>query len=79
MVSPCQLLVDVDIGIIRRNIFIGNMDVLPGQPQDFTHTQRADNAVVDIHVGTVVKNIQAAMHIQFQCRRDPLCSGSGCR
>ena len=33
----------------------------------------ADNAVVDIHVGTVVKNIQAAMHIQFQCRRDPLC------
>lgn len=34
----------------------------------------ADNAVVDIHVGTVVKNIQTAMHIQFQRRRDPLCS-----
>ena len=33
---------------------------------------KADNAVVDIHVGTVVKNIQTAMHIQFQCRRDPL-------
>ena len=32
----------------------------------------ADNAVVDIHVGTVVKNIQAAMHIQFQRCRDPL-------
>ena len=33
---------------------------------------KADNTVVDIHIGTVVKNIQAAMHIQFQCRRDPL-------
>ena len=33
----------------------------------------ADNAVVDIHIGSVVKNIQAAMHIQFQCRRNPLC------
>ena len=33
----------------------------------------ADNAVVDIHVGTVIKNIQAAMYIQFQCSRDPLC------
>ena len=33
----------------------------------------ADNTVVDIHIGTVVKNIQTAMHIQFQCSRDPLC------
>ena len=32
----------------------------------------ADNTVVDIHIGAVIKNIQAAMHIQFQCRRDPL-------
>lgn len=33
---------------------------------------KADNAVVDIHIGTVVKNIQTAMHIQFQRCRNPL-------
>ena len=33
---------------------------------------KADKAVVDIHISSVIKNIQTAMHIQFQCRRDPL-------
>ena len=61
---------------------LGN--TVPHLVLDHQHTQafellsqlldiEADNAVVDIHIGTVVKNIQAAMHIQFQCRRDPLC------
>ena len=52
---PCQLLVDVDIGVIRRNIFIGNMDVLPGQPQDFTHTQRAGEGKVHCYIELAVR------------------------
>ena len=69
-VSPCALIP-----------VYGN--TVPHLILDHQHTQafellsqlldiKADNTVVDIHIGTVVKNIQAAMHIQFQRRRDPL-------
>ena len=60
---------------------LGN--TVPSLVLDHQHTQafellsqlldiEADNAVVDIHIGTVVKNIQTAVHIQFQCRRNRL-------
>ena len=39
--SARQLFVDVDIGVVRGNIFILDMDVLPSQPQNLTHSQRA--------------------------------------
>jgi len=52
---PRQLLVDVDIGVIRRNIFIGNMDVLPGQSQDFTHTQRTGKGKVHCYIEFAVR------------------------
>ena len=37
--GPRQLLVDVDIGVVIGNIFIGDVDIAPGQPQNFPHTQ----------------------------------------
>ncbi len=32
--GPRQLLVDIDIGVVIGNILVGDMDVVPGQPQD---------------------------------------------
>ena len=36
-------------------IFIGNMDVFPGQPQAFTHTQRAGKGKVHCHIELAVR------------------------
>ena len=33
----------------------GNMDVFPGQPQDFTHTQRAGKGKVHCHIELAVR------------------------
>ena len=36
-----QFLVNIDIGVVRGDLVLGNMYVVPGQPQNLTHTERA--------------------------------------
>ena len=48
--GPRQLLVDVDIGVIRSNFLIGNVDIAPGQPQDLPHAHRTGKRQIHGHI-----------------------------
>ncbi len=53
--SPRQLLVDVDIGVIRQQYLHRKYGRSPGQPQDFAHTQRAGKGKVHCHIEFAVR------------------------
>ena len=55
--GPRQLLVDIDIGIVIGNILVGDMDIVPGQPQDLAHPQRAGKGQVHGHIELAVRTL----------------------
>ena len=55
--GPRQLLVDIDIGVVISNILVGDMDIVPGQPQDLTHPQRAGKGQVHSHIELAVRTL----------------------
>ena len=58
--SPYQLCLNVNIGIIRRYVFILNVDILPGQTKNFSHPQRTrkckDHSNIQFAVSTLVQS-----------------------
>ena len=63
--GPRQLLVDIDTGIVISNILVRDMDIVPGQPQDLTHSQRAGKGQVHSHIELAVRTLvqRGADHI----------------
>ena len=55
--GPRQLLVNVDIGVVIGNIFIGYVDIAPGQPQNFAHAQRTGKGQVHCYIELAVRTL----------------------
>ena len=55
--GPRQLLIDVDIGVVIGNIFIGDVDIAPGQPQNLTHAQRTGKGQIHCHIEFAIRTL----------------------
>ena len=55
--GPRQFLIDVDIGVVIGNIFIGDVDIAPGQSQNLTHAQRTGKGKVHCHIEFAVRTL----------------------
>ena len=55
--GPRQLLVDENIGVVIGNVLIGDVDVVPGQPQDLAHAQRAGKGQIHRHIELAVRTL----------------------
>lgn len=55
--GPRQFLIDVDIGVVIDNIFIGDVDIAPGQSQNLTHAQRTGKGKVHCHIEFAVRTL----------------------
>ena len=55
--GPRQLLVDENIGVVIGNIVIGDVDIVPGQPQDLTHPQGAGKGQVHRYIELAVRTL----------------------
>ena len=66
--GSCQLCLYVNISIVRRNIFILNVNIFPGQSKNLSHTQRTRKS--KIH-GDIQLTVRTLIQRQTNCFRIP--------
>ena len=70
--GPRQLLVDENIGVVIGNIVIGDVDIVPGQPQDLTHAQGAGKGQVHRYIELAVRTLVQGGADHIGCPDVPL-------